>query len=64
MMVYKLLGATFIVPAAGTVLGIVSMFQRGRHRGLPRAGLAINTVLSLLWLLITVPALLHELRYW
>jgi hypothetical protein len=64
MMVYKLLGITFVVPAVGTVLGVASMFQRRRYRGLPIAGLAINVFLGLFWLLITVPSLLHELRYW
>jgi hypothetical protein len=64
MMAYKLLGLTFILPAVGTVLGVVSMFQRRRYRGLPIAGLAINVLLGLFVLLITVPSLLHELRYW
>jgi cytochrome bd-type quinol oxidase subunit 2 len=61
MMAYKLLGLAFILPALGTVLGIVSMFQRRRYRGLPIAGLAINLLLGLFVLLITVPSLLHEL---
>ena len=64
MMAYKLLGLTFILPAVGTVLGVVSMFQRRRHRSLPIAGLAINMLLGLFLLLITVPSLLHELGYW
>jgi hypothetical protein len=61
MMVYKVLGLAFILPAVGTVLGTVSMFQRRRYRGLPIAGLAINVLLGLFVLLITVPSLLHEL---
>jgi len=61
MMAYKLLGLTFILPAVGTVLGVVSIFQRRRYRGLPIAGLAINVLLGLFVLLITVPSLLHEL---
>ena len=52
MMAYKLLGLAFILPAAGTVLGMVSMFQRRRYRGLPIAGLAINLLLGLFVLLI------------
>ena len=64
MMVYKLLGLVFIMPAVGTVLGVVSLFQRRRYRGLPVAGLAINLLLGLFLLLIIVPALGHELRYW
>src|SRR5688572_25176449 len=52
MMVYKLLGVTLILPAVGTALGVVSMFQRRRHRGLPIAGLAINVLLGLFMLLI------------
>ena len=42
-------------------LGVVSIFQRRRYRGLPIAGLAINVLLGLFVLLITVPSLLHEL---
>jgi hypothetical protein len=61
MMAYKLLGLAFILPAAGTVLGTVSMFQRRRYRGLPVAGLTINVLLGLFVLLITVPSLIHEL---
>ena len=64
MMAYKLLGLTFILPAVGTVLGVVSMFQRRRYRGLPIVGLVINAILGLIVLLITVPSLLHELRCW
>jgi uncharacterized membrane protein len=64
MMAYKLFGLTFILPAVGTVLGLVSMFQRRRYRGLPIAGLTINVLLGLLVLLIIVPSLGHELRYW
>ena len=64
MMVYKLFGLTFILPAVGTVLGGVSMFQRRRHRGLPIAGLTINLLLGLVVLLVAVPSLLHELGYW
>lgn len=64
MMVYKLLGLVFILPAVGTVLGVVSLLQRRRHRGLPIAGLAINMLLALFLLLIIVPALGHELRFW
>jgi hypothetical protein len=61
MTAYKLLGLAFILPAVGTVLGAASMFQRRRYRGLPIAGLAINLLLGLFVLLITVPSLLHEL---
>jgi heme/copper-type cytochrome/quinol oxidase subunit 3 len=64
MMAYKLLGLTLILPAVGTVLGVASMFQRRRYRGLPIAGLAINVLLGLFLLLIIVPSLGHELRYW
>ncbi|MEA2707513.1 MAG: hypothetical protein QOF78_114 [Phycisphaerales bacterium] len=64
MTAYKLLASTFMLPAVGTVLGVVSMFQRRRYRGLPIAGLAINVFLGLFVVLITVPSLLHELRYW
>ena len=64
MMAYKLFGLTFILPAVGTALGVVSMFQRRRYRGLPVAGLTINLLLCLVVLLTAVPALLHELRYW
>jgi hypothetical protein len=61
---YKLLGLTLILPAVGMVLGVASMFQRRRYRGLPTAGLAINVLLGLFVLLIIVPSLGHELRYW
>lgn len=64
MMVYKLFGLILILPAVGTILGVVSMFQHRRYRGLPIAGLTINALLALLVLLIAVPSLLHELRYW
>ena len=60
MMAYKLLGLTFILPAVGTVLGALSMFQRRRYRGLPIARLTINVLLGLVVLLIAVPSLLHE----
>ena len=63
-MVYKLLGLIFILPAVGTVFGVVSMCQRRRYRGLPIAGLAINVLLGLFVLLIIVPSLGHELGYW
>ncbi len=46
MMSYKLLGLTFILPAVGTVLDVVSMFQRRRYRDLSIAGLAINVLLG------------------
>jgi hypothetical protein len=61
MTAYKLLGLIFIFPAAGTVSGVLSMFQRPRHRGLPIAGLAINVLFAPFLLLIMVPALGHEL---
>ena len=61
MMTYKLLGLTFILPAVGTALGIVSMFQRRRYRGFPVAGLTINVLLGLFVLLITVPPVVREL---
>ena len=64
MTTYKLLGLVFILPAVGTVLGVVSLFQRRRYRGLPVAGLAINVLLGLFLLLIIVPALGRELEYW
>jgi len=60
MTAYKLLALTFILPAVGTVLGALSMFQRQRYRGLPIAGLTINVLLGLFVLLITVPSLLYE----
>ena len=61
MTAYKLLGLTFILPAAGTALGVASMFQRRRYRGLPIAGLTINVLLGLFVLLIMVPSLVQAL---
>lgn len=59
--VCTLFGLAFILPAVGTVLGIVSMFQRRRRRGLPIVGLTINVLLGLFVLRIAVPLLLFEL---
>src|SRR3954464_14539133 len=59
-MPYILLGLSFIPPAVGTVLGIASMRQRHRYRGLAVAGLTINILLSLFVLVVTVPALLYQ----
>src|SRR5437870_911760 len=42
-----LLGLSFIPPAVGTVLGVASICQRRRYRGLAVAGLTINILLSL-----------------
>jgi uncharacterized membrane protein len=62
MLAYKLLGLSLVLPLLGVVLGIVSVCQRRRYRGLAVAGLTINAVLVVLLLLATVPALIYELR--
>jgi len=56
---HRLLGITFIPPAVGTVLGVVSILQRRRYRGLAVAGLTINVLMSFFVLVVTVPAILH-----
>lgn len=61
MLPYVLLGLALILPLIGTVLGAMSLFQRRRYRGLPIAGLTINTLLCILLLLAIVPSLIHEL---
>jgi hypothetical protein len=58
---YKLFGLLLILPLVGTVLGVASICQRRRYRGLAVAGLTINVLLGVFVLLVAVPALLHEL---
>lgn len=48
---YKLLGLALILPVSGTVLGIASLRQRRRHRGLAVVGLILSVLLSLIELL-------------
>jgi hypothetical protein len=50
-----------LLPAAGTALGVVSLRQPRRHRGWAVVGLTVNAVLLAFLLLVTVPALLHEI---
>src|SRR4051794_22236242 len=59
---FKLLGLSLVLPIVGTVLGVVSLCQRRRYRGLAVAGLTINALLVVSLLLIIVPALVYELR--
>ena len=59
---FKLLGLSLILPVVGTVFGIISVCQRRRYRGLAVTGLTINALLAIFVLLVTVPALVFELR--
>ena len=57
---YRLIDLSLIPPIAGTMLGVASMCQRRRYRGLAIAGLTINALLSLFVLLLVVQGLLQR----
>jgi hypothetical protein len=61
---YKLFALSLILPAAGTVFGVVALCQPWRYRGLAVAGLILNVMMVLCLLLAVVPSLLHELGFW
>ena len=56
-----LVGLAFILTGLGTVLGVVSMFQRRRRRGWAIAGVAINALLGIEVFQIWVRLLAREL---